>query len=277
MLKKIFFAALATFAVACSAQATDEATTGDEAEVNDQGQVAATYTLTKDFQESLAGSAKAGSAIEIKYSLERLPQCRGNKMGRPGWNIAGFYSLNGAAAQSFEVTKLTADGADREAATARITPLEGGDLAIWFQVTSVFGCSEYDSDLGANYHLKVEGPAPDAMPSITFSKSGAPTVKGDLKVGKVKVRYEQDRLDTCAAFGGGYPRYGIGGYASLNGGTAKSFETGRAEAGKRVAVDAIVELPNAGDLALWFETSSVHGCHAYDSANGANYHFTVAQ
>jgi len=273
MLNKILFAALATFAVACSTQTGDDATTGDEAEVNS----AASYTLSKDFKESLNGTAKSGSAIEINYALDRLPQCRGNQGGRPGWNIAGFYSLNGAAAKSFEVTKLSADGSDRESATARITPLEGGDLAIWFQVTSVFGCSEYDSDLGANYHVKIDGPAPDAFPTITFGEDGAPTVKGDLRVGKVKVHYEQGRLDTCESYQGGYPQYGIGGYASINGGAAKSFETGRAEAGKRVAVDTIVELGAAGDLALWFETSSVHGCHAFDSSNGANYHFTIGQ
>ncbi|MBX3232349.1 MAG: hypothetical protein KIT84_22250 [Labilithrix sp.] len=273
MFKPLLFSALAAFAVACSVESADDAAAGAEAEVNS----AATYTLTKDFDETLSGTAKSGSPIEIRYALERLPQCRGNQGGRPGWNIAGFYSLNGAPAKSFEVTKLTADGADREAAAASITPLEGGDLAIWFQVTSVFGCSEYDSDLGANYHIAVEGPAPDALPTISFGKDGAPTVRGELKVGKAKVHYEQERLRSCEAYRNGYPVYGIGGYASINGGPAKSFETGRAEAGKRVAVDTVIELPAAGDLALWFDTSSVHGCHAYDSALGANYHFTIAR
>ena len=54
MLKKILFAALATFPVACSTQTGDDAATGDEAEVNG----ATSYTLSKDFQEKLSGTAK---------------------------------------------------------------------------------------------------------------------------------------------------------------------------------------------------------------------------
>lgn len=273
MLKKILLLALATVATACASQTTDDAAQGDESEVNG----GASFVLSADHREKLEGTAKAGSPITIQYSLDRLTSCRGNVGGGgPGWNIYGYYSENGGPTKSFEVTKLAGSGKDREAKPATIVPSQGGDLALWFQVTSVFGCTDYDSDFGGNFHIQVQGDAPQALPTITFEKSGAPTVKGDLKAGgKVAVHYAQERLDKCESYQGGNPVYGISGNYTLNGGAAKTFDTGRAEAGKRVAVDAVLDLPSAGKLALWFETSSIHGCHEYDSNMSANYEFDV--
>lgn len=278
MLKKIILlslATLATFSAAC-ASPTDgsSGTAGDESDVTE----GARYALSADGAEKLTGTAKVGSPITIQYALERLGSCRGNVGGGgPGWNITGFYSENGGPAKTFEVTQLTSSGKDRESKPATIIPSQGGDLALWFQVNSVFGCNDYDSDFGHNFHVQVEGggPAPEALPTITFEKSGAPTLDGELRAGgKVKVHYDQARLDKCEAYQGGYPVYGIGGYAKLNGAT-KSFDTGRAEAGKRVPVDAIIDLPSAGELQLWFDTTSKYGCHEYDSNMTANYKFTV--
>lgn len=275
MLKKILLlslAALATTATACAGPTTDDATLGDEAEVNG----GASYALTADGAEKLTGAAKAGSPITIQYSLDRLTSCRGNVGGGgPGWNIYGYYSENGGEAKSFEVTKISGTGKDRESKPATIIPSQGGDLAIWFQVTSVFGCTDYDSDFGANYHIQVQGDAPQTLPTITFEKSGDPTVKGDLKAGgKAKIHYAQERLDKCESFQGGNPVYGISGTAMLNG-QKQAFDTGRAEGGKRVAVDAIIDLPAPGQLELYFETTSIHGCHEYDSNMSANYKFDV--
>lgn len=273
MLKKILLLSLAAFATACASQTSgDEAVEGDEAEVSG----AASYALTADGEEKLSGSAKAGSPITIQYSLDRLTSCRGNVGGGgPGWNIYGFYSENGGPAKSFEVTKITSTGKDRESKAATIVPSQGGDLALWFQVTSVFGCTDYDSDFGQNFHIQVQGDAPAAIPTITFEKSGAPTVKGELVAGgKVKIHYAQERLDKCESYQGGNPVYGIGGTALLNG-QKQTFDTGRAEAGQRVAVDAVLDLPAPGQLELWFETTSIHGCHEYDSNLSANYKFDV--
>ena len=167
MLKKILLLSLATFAVACTQASGDEAVQGDEAEVQGGG---ASYALTADGQEKLTGTASAGKPITISYDLDRLKSCRGNQGGNPGWNIFGYYSVNGSAAKSFEVTKLSSDGSDRVSAPATITPLEGGDLAIWFQVTSVFGCTDYDSDFGKNFHVQVQGEGPEALPTITLDR-----------------------------------------------------------------------------------------------------------
>jgi hypothetical protein len=106
-----------------------------------------------------ASQAAAGKGLRVEYALERLPQCRGNVGGGgPGWNVTGFYSENGGVAKTFEVSALTPDGKDRVAKPAHLVPAQGGDIAIWFQVTSVFGCQEFDSQFGQNFHLVVKGP-----------------------------------------------------------------------------------------------------------------------
>lgn len=274
MRNTFLFLALATFATACAASPGDDgASSGDQAFSGSH----ATFALTADHDQSLSGSAQRGQAIEIDYDLSRLSSCRGNVGGGgPGWDITGFWSQNGEPAKSFSVTKLSADGKDRVSAPATITPTEGGDVALWFQITSVFGCNDYDSDFGNNFHIAVSGGSAPSIATITFDASGTPSVDGTLKAGgKVAVHYDPARLSSCESYSGGYPQYGISGNYSINGGAAQSFETGHAESGKLVASDATIDLPSSGDLALWFETSSTYGCHGYDSSNGANYHFSI--
>ncbi len=273
MFKKMFLLAVVSCAVACSAQTTDEGTTGDAAEVNADVQL----DLTSDFKTTVTGRAKAGSALLVNYALDRLPQCRGNVGGGgPAWNITGYYSENGGAAKTFEVSTLSTDGKDRVAKPARIVPKTGGDLALWFQVSSAFGCSEFDSQFGQNYHVDVEGLPPVADASIVFGADGKIATTGTLRAGgKVKIRYEQDRLPECRRVQNGIPQWSISGFASIDGGAKQSFGTGRPDGADREEVDAYVELPQAGDLSLWFEVYSLGGCHAFDSKNGQNYHFTI--
>ena len=236
-------------------------------------------TLTADQKTDVTGTPTAGKGIVVNYAIERLPQCRGNVGGGgPAWDITGFYSENGAPAKMFDVTKLTADGKDRVAKPGRIVPSDGGDVAIWFQVTSGFGCSEYDSAFGQNYHLTVKGAAPDASASITFDASGAPRLEGKLEAGsKVKVHYEQDRLPECRRSQGGYPQWSISGFAQLDKDQPVSFDTAEADGSDRKEVDAYVDLPHSGTLSLWFQVADVGGCNEYDSNSGANYTFDVTE
>ena len=266
--------ALASLATACAASSADEATSGDQAISG--GKV--TMSLTANHEESISGgSASVGTPIEIDYDISRLATCRDNANGGgPGWDITGFWSQNGAAAKSFSVTKLSADGKSRVATPASITPTQGGDIAVWFEITSIFGCNDYDSDFGANFHISVAGSAPSAVPVITFDASGAPTLSGTLHAGgKVAVHYDPARLSQCESSQGGFPQYSVSGDYSINGGAAQSFATGHAENGALVASDATIDLPASGDLALWFETNGTSGCHGFDSSNGANYHFPI--
>lgn len=274
MMIRMMMLGLAIGAAACGAEATSsDAATGNEENITGGARLA----LTADFKTSLQGGAKAGSPVTVDYALERLPKCRGNSAGAPGWNIYGYYSENGGAARSFEVTALTADGKDRVAKTATFTPSEGGDVAVWFQSSSVFSCTEYDSQYGQNFHLDVAGAAPQANAAITFKADGSIQQDGNLRAGaKVKVRYEQARLPQCRRTQGGAPVWNISGYAAVNGGTALAFSTGRPVGGDREPIDALVDLPEAGTLALWFDVTSLGGCHEVDAKGGANYAFPIA-
>lgn len=257
----------------CSADSAPDASAADEADVTAE----ATLKLTADFQSTLVGTPTAGKGLRIEYALERLPQCRGNVGGGgPGWNITGYYSENGGAPKTFEVTTLSADGKDRVAKPAIVTPSQGGDLALWFQVSSRWGCSEYDSQFGQNHHLAVRGAPPGADSSITFGKDGSVKQDGALHPGsKVRIRYEQDRLPACRRTERGNPVWTITGFAQLDREAPRMFDTARPEGAERKEIDAIVELPHAGTLSLWFQVSSLGGCMQYDSKNGANYVFRV--
>jgi Family of unknown function (DUF6209) len=265
---------LATPAFAgCSAD-TSSPQTGDEQDVTAD---AATLKLTKDFQTNVVGEPVAGKGLRVEYALERLPDCRGNVGGGgPGWNVTGFYSENGSPAKTFEVSALTPDGKDRVAKAGRIVPSAGGDLAIWFQVSSTFGCSAYDSQNGQNFHLAVKGPVPVAGASILFGASGEPKVDGELKAGgKVRITYTQDRLPDCRRTERGNPVWNITGFAQVDGEKPHTFDTAQAKGSDREEIEALVDLPHAGDLSLWFQVVSLGGCMKYDSKSGANYHFAI--
>lgn len=264
---------VAVLAMGCSAEPAPDAAAGDEADVT----AAATLTLGADFQSKTEGTPTAGKGLRIEYALERLPQCRGNVGGGgPGWNITGYYSENGSAPKTFEVSALSSDGKDRVAKPATITPSQGGDLAVWFQVSSRWGCSEFDSQFGQNYHLTVRGAEPEAGATISFGKDGDAKVDGVLKAGtKVRVRYEQDRLPACRRTERGNPVWTITGFAQLDREASRTFDTARPEGSDRTEVDALIDLPHAGELSLWFQVTSLGGCMQYDSKNGANYKFRV--
>ncbi len=270
-MKKAFLVCASFFVLAGCATETEPDVQGDEADVTGDAKI----KLTADFQTQLTGRAKAGKGLVVDYALERLPQCRGNVGGGgPGWTITGFYSENGGAAKTFEVSEVR--GSERVAKPARIPLTQGGDLALWFQVSSRFGCSEFDSQFGQNFHVDVEGPPPEAQGSIVFKKDGAVDQSGSLVAGgKVKIRYEQDRLPQCRRSQGGHPQWTISGFASIDGGEKQTFQTGRAEGSNREAIDAVLDLPRAGELALWFQVTSVGGCSEFDSKNGANYRFRI--
>ena len=133
------FASCAISTTGCSSatSSSSNAAAGDE---QDQTSDAATLRLTSDFQTAVTGEAAAGKGIRVEYALERLPQCRGNVGGGgPAWNVTGFYIETAGAPQTFEVSALTPDGKDRVAKAARTVPSVGGDVAMWFQVSSAFG------------------------------------------------------------------------------------------------------------------------------------------
>jgi hypothetical protein len=238
---------------------------------------AATVRFTADFETELVGRPKAGKPLRVDYALERLPQCRGNLGGGgPGWNVTGYFSENGGPAKTFEVSEVTSDGSDRVAKAASIVPSQGGTMAFWFQVSSRWGCSEFDSAFGQNFHVDVEGPPPDASASLVFGEDGRVDSSGVLEAGgKVRITYAQDRLPQCRRTQAGNPLWTITGFASIDGGEPRTFQTGRPEGADRQAIDAVLDLPRSGELALWFQVTSIGGCSEFDSNGGENYRFSI--
>lgn len=267
-----FLFLLSASSLACGGAGS--ALSGDEADVTGDAKV----VFTADFQTKLTGAPRAGKGLVVEYALSRLPQCRGNVGGGgPGWNVTGYYSESGGPAKTFEVTALGPDGKDRVTKPARIPLASGGDLALWFQVTSRWGCTEFDSAFGQNFHFDVQGPEPQTDARIVFKKDGAVEQSGELRAGgKVEVRYEQARLPQCRRQQAGMPQWSISGFASIDREPAVTFQTGRAEGADRTEIDAVLPLPRSGELALWFQVVSLGGCSAYDSKNGQNYKFRIA-
>lgn len=267
---------LLSLLAACSTNAADDGAT------DESNQTAAASTIAfeaGDFAVETKGKLVAGSKVVVTYDPARLPACRGNVGGGgPGWSITGYASFNGQPATTFEATRLTADKKDREAAPYELKLPEGGDLALWFQVSSRFGCSEFDSQYGQNFHFDVAGPAPEADATLVFRANGKVEQSAPLKAGaKVAVRYEQERLDECRSSYNGHAAWSITGHAKVNDGEELTFSTARqldASGHKRAPVDSFIQLGAAGELALWFENTG-RECVAWDSKDGDNYRFAI--
>ena len=88
--------------------------------------------------------------------------------------------------------------------------------------------------------------------------------------GQLTISYAKSRLATCASTQGGIAQYGITGWVK--------FLPGNQTSPLNVLdqTPMIVVPSDARSVQVWFETSDVHGCHAYDSNNGANYAFDAA-
>lgn len=127
----------------------DLAVDGLEANATD----AVTVAFESDWTIQQSGPLAQSKPARILYDAERLTECRGDQHGRPAWAITGYFSLNGAPAESFHVAGLSASGS--QDAPIILLP-HPGDLAVWFHNTNRWGCSAYDSDFGENYSFVVE-------------------------------------------------------------------------------------------------------------------------
>ncbi len=139
---------------------------------------------------------------------------------------------------------------------------------------STFGCAVDDGQ--ADTSIDDGTDALTQIPTLTFNADGSLTQSAPLVAGgNVKIQYSQSRMRQCTGNFNGAPGWVITGYASLAGAAATTWDTGRVSGTRRVAVNQVIALPRAGDLALWFQQTSRWGCQAWDSRNGQNYHVTV--
>jgi len=116
---------------------------------------AATLTFSRDFTQRASTTLRAGADVRVVYDADRLPGCRGGDMGAvPQWAITGFARIADGPVVSFPVAGLNAPTTVPTVALDR-----AGELQVWFQATSRWGCSAFDSNYGNNYRFTVAQPA----------------------------------------------------------------------------------------------------------------------
>jgi len=140
--------ALVTGLWGCAASpAEDESLETSEAALGEAG----TLTFHADFREEASGVLQKGKKLRVAYDEARLTSCRGEQFGNPAWAITGFYRIGEGPIRTFPVAGLSPSGPTEPTLTLDAS----GDLQIWFQNTSRWGCSAYDSNLGRNYRFTV--------------------------------------------------------------------------------------------------------------------------
>ena len=115
----------------------------------------AKITFDGAFHQTVTGTLRAGSKVEITYDPGRLTTCRGTEGSRPQWGISGSWRVGGGTPAGFTIAGLMEPIGN----TVTIELPRSGDLELWFTNTSKYGCIAYDSDYGRNYHFRVENPA----------------------------------------------------------------------------------------------------------------------
>ena len=233
----------------------------------------ASLTFNADYTQTQRGSWLAGDSMQITYALDRLTDCRSESGGSDQFGITGYAQFDDAAPIAFGVSRLASGTAVPVTADVAI-PASASHVALWFSISDVYGCIAYDSNESANYTYAIDRHGLGAV--LSFDASGAPSASSALHAGDhVVVHYAPERLADCAGSTGGHAAYGITGYWQVDGNATHSVIVTRATGSSLEAGDPDITLPRGSDLAVWFDTSNVWGCHAYDSANGANYHFAI--
>ncbi len=168
--RSFFFAGLLALTAGCAAPA---AVPADDAEVGTSESAlgeAGTLTFGADFQVKVTGTLEKGKKVRVAYDANRLTACRGDFNGKPGWTITGYWKIGDGAVHSFEAGGFSpSNGTDQP-----VLALDrSGDLQVWFQNNSRWGCDAYDSNFGSNYHFAVQGAAnePGWMGNVRYITS----------------------------------------------------------------------------------------------------------
>ena len=233
----------------------------------------ATPTLSFAADWSIAQSAPlvGGANAVIHYDPARLPNCRATYHGFPAWGITAFYAVDGGQAFTAPVTSFQNGTVVPVDATIVVPP--GRDLAIWFSNSDEYGCNQWDSSYGNNFHFAIS----DGAPTLHFrwpdwsEDQSAPLVAG----GDVLVDYDIRRLSICRQDYNGLQSWDVVAWYRFDGGAASSASVTTAVTPyQRVQAPARIATPTGAQaMDLWFENTDRTGCDTWDSAYGANYHF----
>ena len=258
-----------TVAGGCAAAPADQAATGGG---KADGQAAA-LTFNADYTQAQSGSLLAGDSVQIAYALDRLTSCKTETGGMDQYGVGGYASFDGGTPVQFGLSRLSNGKAVPVTADLAI-PASASHVSMWFAVSDSYGCIAYDSNENANYEFSIDRHGLGAV--LSFDSNGTPSQSGALHAGdQIVLHYDPARLATCAGETGGNAAYSITGYWSVDAGTTHTLTVSRSSGASLEAGDPTITLPHGSDLAVWFDSSNVWGCHAYDSASGANYHFAI--
>ncbi|MFT3693491.1 MAG: DUF6209 family protein [Kofleriaceae bacterium] len=233
----------------------------------------ASLTFNADFTETQSGALTAGDTVRVSYALDRLTDCRTESGGNDQYGVSGYAQFDDGAPVAFAVSRLASGKAVPVTADVEI-PASASKVQFWFAINDTSGCIAYDSNENANYSFAIDRHGLGAV--LSFDAAGSPSASASLHAGdKVVVHYDPARLADCEASSGGRAVYSITGYWSVDGGTQHALSVTRTSGDALEAGDPEITLPHGSELTLYFDTTSIYGCHAYDSANGANYHFQI--
>jgi hypothetical protein len=266
------FAALlfSTSLVACATDSADESVSGGGGKADGE---TAQISFGDDWSETVRGDLVAGAPVRIVYDLDRLQECRGETNGSEVWGVTGYASFDGKEPVTFAVSRL--DGGVVKPVSAELDiPATAHSVELWFASSNRWGCISYDSNENANYEFSVEAATTGAV--LAFNADHTESQSGAVVGGtQVVVHYEPERLATCAASSGGYAKWSVTMHYKVDGGSEKSLLVTRAEGSDLVPSDPTISVPRGSDLEVWFDATSVYGCHEYDSNGGANYHYAI--
>jgi hypothetical protein len=151
----LIFVALVSCALGACSSPSSEDDTGSSSS-RSTAQQAVTLNFNADYTQAPSAPLAVGETVTVTYDASRLTACRGNANGGgPGWSISALYRVNGGPVSSVVVAGLDPDPTAKP--TFALTT--SGDLEMWFENNSMWGCDAFDSAYGKNYHFSVAASA----------------------------------------------------------------------------------------------------------------------
>lgn len=232
-----------------------------------------TLSFAADWSITQSGPIVAAGRATIHYDPARLPNCRATYQGFPAWGITASWAVDGGQAFSQPVTTFQNGAVVPIDVTFDVPP--GADLAVWFFASDEYGCTQWDSNYGRNFHFALVDDAPIVhFPFPGWSENqSAPLVAGHDFI----VDYDIRRLSTCRQDYNGIQTWDVTVNYRFDGGAVQSASLTTAPNDyQRLQAPARLTAPKgASTVDLWFENTDRTGCETWDSAYGANYRFAL--
>ncbi len=158
--------------------------TDDVASTDDAVTTSATLGFKSDWTVSSSGKLAPGTKVTVAYDTKRTG-CTGTQGGKPVFSTTATWKLASGPTGSVVVAGLNPSGPLAPSFTIPNAVwgegAPGGDLAMWFESTNMWGCHEWDSAYGQNHHFAV---TPAASAPDWLGKSWVVTSRQTCNDGK---------------------------------------------------------------------------------------------